>query len=74
MKIRHLAIALILVFIYATFAHAQQSPTAIQRCGNQVGQLAAENDTLGEQLDAAKAQIADLQKQLDAAKADAVKK
>lgn len=55
--------------LIATFpAWAQQPATALQRCGNDVGNLAIHADDLSEQLDKAMLQIADLKKQIEDAK------
>jgi hypothetical protein len=59
-----------IVFLIAAYpAWAQQPATALQRCGNDVGNLAIHADDLSEQLDKAKVEIADLKKQIEDAKA-----
>jgi phage shock protein A len=59
-----------IVLLIATYpALAQQPATALQRCGNDVGNLAIHADDLSEQLDKAKVEIADLKKQIEDAKA-----
>jgi phage shock protein A len=63
---RLVAVALCLL---ASPVLAQQPATALQRCGNDVGNLAIHADDLSEQLDKAKLEIADLKKQIEDAKA-----
>jgi hypothetical protein len=58
------------VFLIATCpAWAEQPATALQRCGNDVGNLAIHADDLSEQLDKANLEIIELKKQIEDAKA-----
>ena len=69
MKIRHLAVALVLVFIYSTFAHAQQATPS-----QTAGQINTVIIQWAQTIEALQRENADLKKQLEDAKAAAAAK